>query len=436
MKEKQFIDEAWINIESGRGGDGLQTFHKEKNLSRGGPSGGNGGNGGSIYFIGDSGENTLLDFKSNRVFKAKPGIRGGSNNCTGANGEDLYIKTPLGTQFFDEEGNYLFEILRHEQSILALKGGKGGRGNSSFKSSKNPSPELYENGELGGVLKLKLNLKVLADVGLLGFPNSGKSTFISVVSNAKPKIGSYPFTTLVPKLGLVKHNNYKFVVSDLPGLIEDASENKGMGIQFLKHLERTKIILHLIDISELEKVKEKYLILRNELKKFSEELSEKKEIIVLTKSDLVEGFDEEIEEIIAELKPLNPNIVLFSSLTKENMTILLNDVVETLIASKDEIDEVELRTDVIFKYIKETNNDDLAFEIEHPNTREWIVSGKYVQYWGNRIPMQNTENFWRLYNKLQSKGIIDALLERGLSQGDWIRIKDTSFELQYFDDED
>ncbi len=431
MKAKQFIDETVIRVQSGNGGDGLATFHKEKGISRGGPSGGDGGDGGSVIFEGDSGENTLLEFKTNRLYKADNGKPGGANNRTGARGEDLIIKVPLGTQVY-EDGVFLFEITKDKERAIVVNGGKGGRGNSSFKSAKSPSPMLYEAGEKGTLLNLKLNLKLLADIGLLGFPNAGKSTFISVVSNAKPKIANYEFTTLTPNLGLVKHNDFKFVVSDLPGLIKGASENKGMGIQFLKHMERTKIILHLIDVTNLELVK-RYKILRKELENYSSDLAKKKELIILTKNDLVD-YDllNLIEDEINELRKENPVFVI-SSLTRDNLNNLLNEIVDVL--KVEEQDASINDEEIIFEYKPKIDNNDLSFETEKVGDRDWIISGQYVEYWGNRIPMTNTENFWRLYKKLESKGVIAQLMENGLKEGDYIRINGTSFELQYFDDE-
>lgn len=426
MKERQFIDEAWINIESGSGGDGLATFHKEKGISRGGPSGGNGGDGGNVYFRGDAGENTLLNFRSKINYKAKKGGPGGSNNKTGSTGENIYIEVPIGTQIFDEKGSLLADIISDRQEVLILKGGKGGRGNTSFKSSKNHSPMLYEAGELGIKLRVKLNLKVLADVGLLGFPNAGKSTFISVVTNAKPKIGDYPFTTITPKLGIVKQSDYSFIISDLPGLIEGAYLNKGMGIQFLKHLERTRIILHLIDVSESDYY-QKYQILRNELKQYSEKLAQRKEFIVLTKIDLLENKNQ-CEQLAKKWKE---KVFCISSLTRTNLEKLLIQIANYLKENPKEQDQID-ENQVLFEYKKEDNND-LSFRIEQRFEHEWWIIGKYPQYWGNRIPMTNTENFWRLYKKLESKGIIQALLDAGMQEGDYIHIENSSFELQYYD---
>ncbi len=332
MKRTTFIDEAKIKIKPGKGGDGGMFFHREKYVNEGGPSGGNGGDGGSIYFIADKNENTLLNFKGKTLYKAENGVNGFKQNMTGARGKDLYIKVPVGTEIIIDE-KVVFDLSFDGQIWLAAEGGKGGRGNASFKSSKNTAPTLFERGVEPETVEITLNLKVLADVGLLGYPNVGKSTFVSVISNSRPKIANYEFTTITPNLGLVKHHETKFVITDLPGLIDGASKDKGMGIQFLKHLARTKMILHFIDSSNLD-WKKRYQSLRNELENYSKDLFNLKEIIVLTKIDLI---DEDIKDLI--LKEFKTKKLFFiSSMTKNGVEELLNEVVKTL-------EEIKLKQD-------------------------------------------------------------------------------------------
>lgn len=431
MKQLTFIDHARIKVKGGHGGNGAKTFHREKFVNMGGPSGGTGGDGGSILFVADNNENTLLDFRGRTLYRAKHGENGGKQNMTGANGENMIIKVPVGTQFFDNKGNLLSDLSYHGQMWEAAKGGKGGRGNQSFKSSRNATPELHENGEVTEEIELELNLKILADVGLLGYPNAGKSTFVSVISNARPKIAPYPFTTLVPQLGMVSHNDIKFVVTDLPGLIEGASEGKGMGIQFLKHLSRTKIILHLIDGSDTEDVIVKYKTLRNEIANYSKELSQLPEIIGITKIDQI---PEEIQEDIkAEFKKLKKTVLFFSSITKDG----LKKVLDTLSTKVAKLREEE--TQQIEALMNEAKEDYVVIKFEHdedPLTIEdegmvYSISNKYSKYWANRIPLTSQENERRILAKFESKGILKALKDKGFKSGYYLKVKNSPFFIEY-----
>ena len=422
MKQISFIDEATIKVRGGRGGDGRKAFHREKYVEHGGPSGGNGGDGGSIFFVADNNENTLLDFKGRPRYEGKEGIPGGKQNMTGARGKDVYIKVPVGTEILEDD-NKVADLSFDGQIWLASKGGKGGRGNASFKSSKNTVPEMFELGEEPEWRELKLNLKVLADVGLLGFPNAGKSTLLSVVSNAKPKIANYEFTTLTPNLGVVKHNDSKFVMTDLPGLIEGASLNKGMGSQFLKHLSRTKVILHMIDVSS-DNLTKRYDDLRFELKNYSDDLSNLTEIIAFTKSDLI---DEEYKQWVRE-EFKDKEVFFISSTNKEGLSELLNKLTSTL-------NEIELEEE---RRVEELSKDDFVY-IKHEDTKDekewevsfddgiWTVSGPYIEYWAKRIPLTNQENVYRIISKMRSKGIITELEKKGLKDNDVIVIKNSPF---------
>ena len=308
----KFIDHAKISVKSGKGGDGCIAFLREKFRPKGGPSGGDGGNGGSIIFISDSKLTTLQDYSYKKQYFAKPGENGKGKNMHGKNAENIILKVPVGTIIKDLNNNKIIHDFKNEdEKITICKGGNGGFGNARFKSNKNPAPRIANDGEQGTLLDLELELKVLADVGLVGFPNAGKSTFISSVSNAQPKIANYPFTTLIPNLGIVKYDEYKsFVMADIPGLIEGASDGKGLGIQFLKHIERTKILVFMIDLNSEDIIKE-YNLLNKELKLFDKKLLKKPSIILLTKLDAI--------DCDKEIKISGKKVLKISSLSKINL---------------------------------------------------------------------------------------------------------------------
>jgi len=285
----RFIDEVKITVISGHGGPGAVTFRREKSIPFGGPDGGDGGAGGSVYFIADEGVNTLIDFRGKKVFKAEDGEPGAGRQLNGKSGEDQILKVPVGTIIRDADtGAVIADLTVHDQKVLIAEGGNGGRGNLNFKSSTNQAPRIAQPGLPGIELNIELELKLLADLALVGLPNAGKSTLISAISAARPKIADYPFTTLEPNLGVVTFGERSFVVADIPGLIEDASEGKGLGIKFLKHIERTKALVHLVDVSwcldEYEAF-EQYVTVRTELEKYSENLAYKRELVCLTKID-------------------------------------------------------------------------------------------------------------------------------------------------------
>ena len=288
----KFVDEASIRVEAGNGGSGALSFRREKFIPRGGPDGGDGGDGGSVYFVGREGLNTLADFRHTRVFRAEHGAKGGTRNCTGKSGKDLFIPIPPGTRVVDADADELIgEITRNGETLLVAHGGKGGLGNTRFKSSTNRTPRRTTPGKPGEHRVLTLELQVLADIGLLGLPNAGKSTFLRAVSDARPKVADYPFTTLHPHLGVVRiGENRSFVVADIPGLIEGAAEGAGLGHQFLRHLSRTNILLHLVDMAPLEPDADPVAgvhAIEAELKKFSPALAKRERWLVLNKMDLV-----------------------------------------------------------------------------------------------------------------------------------------------------
>lgn len=287
-----FIDYAEIEVKAGDGGNGAVAFRREKYVPKGGPSGGNGGNGGSVYLIADENLSTLLDFRYKRKYIAGKGQPGGSSLKDGKNGDDVIIKVPVGTIVKNAEtGTILFDLTKNGQKVLIAKGGKGGKGNSNFATPTRRTPRFAEPGKPGEVKRIILELKLIADVGLVGFPNAGKSTLISTISAAKPKIADYPFTTLEPVLGIVQYKDFRsFTVADIPGIIEGAHQGKGLGIKFLRHIERTKILLFLIDITS-DDYQRDFNILYNELKKYSRKLVEKKILVALSKADLLSDFE-------------------------------------------------------------------------------------------------------------------------------------------------
>lgn len=325
-----FIDYTKIEVTAGNGGDGAIAFRREKYVPKGGPSGGNGGNGGNIIIKAHHNLTTLLDFRYKRIYKAENGAPGGTSLKDGKYGNHVILKVPVGTIVKDQATKKIICDLKenHDEYILA-KGGKGGKGNSNFATSTNQAPRKAELGRAGETIKIILELKLIADVGLVGFPNAGKSTFISKISAAKPKIADYPFTTLEPNLGIVKYRDYNsFIVADIPGIIEGAHKGKGLGIKFLRHIERTKILLFLIDISSEDYVKD-FKVLFNELKSYSEVLSNQKIVVGLTKADIV--TDEEINKISyfkINSKRITP--IIFSSVSGKGIQKLLDELWKTL----------------------------------------------------------------------------------------------------------
>lgn len=322
-----FIDYATIYVKAGKGGNGIVSFRREKYIPKGGPDGGNGGDGGNVIFRADKHLNTLLDFRYKKHYKAGDGENGKSSNKYGKKGEDVIIRVPCGTVIKDATTDELLaDLVFDKQEAIIARGGKGGRGNAEFATSTNQAPRFAEKGKIGEEKKIELELKLLADVGLVGFPNAGKSTLISVISAAKPKIADYPFTTLVPNLGIVKVDEFKsFVVADMPGLIEGAHIGKGLGIQFLRHIERTRVIAFLIDCTS-EDIKESYQILKNEIKLFNKEMISKPQIVVITKIDLIDKTQlDKIKKIKFNDKQIK-NIFYISAVTNSGIPELIKSM--------------------------------------------------------------------------------------------------------------
>lgn len=324
-----FIDEAKIYIKAGDGGNGCVSFRREKYIEHGGPDGGNGGEGGSIIFESDSNINTLLKFRYERIFKAENGCKGSNANKTGKSGKDMVIKIAVGTQIFTDNGILLYDFTKDGERFIALKGGKGGVGNSAFKSSTRQSPEFATKGEEGQEAEIFLKLKLLSEAGLFGLPNAGKSTFLAATTAAKPKIADYAFTTLAPSLGVVYIDEEEFVLADIPGIIEGAHQGKGLGDKFLKHIERCGIIIHLID-SANQNIEEAYKKIRHELNSYSNLLAEKQEIICLNKCDLIDD-PKEIKQKIEILENLTKKEVFaISTHKKEGLNNVLRRALLTI----------------------------------------------------------------------------------------------------------
>ncbi len=318
----KFLDQAKIFVKAGDGGNGIASFRREKFIEYGGPNGGDGGDGGSVILKAVNGLNTLIDFRFAQHFKSENGDKGGSNNKTGHGGKNLYLRVPLGTQVYAEDKKTLiYDFTKENEEFILAKGGKGGVGNTKFKSSTNRAPRKFTKGKLGEEISVWLELKIIADVGLIGFPNAGKSSFLTISTKARPKIADYPFTTLKPNLGVVQFDDKEIVIADIPGLIQGAHKGVGLGDKFLKHVERCKSLLHIIDINEDDLVN-KYKIIREELKQYSEKLTKKKEIVVFNKIDLL--TEEEKNNKIKKFKKFyKKKFFQISILKKQNIKEVL-----------------------------------------------------------------------------------------------------------------
>ena len=415
-----FLDIAIIYCKAGNGGDGAVAWHREKYVATGGPDGGDGGNGGSIYFQADRSMNTLISFRYTQHFKAEDGANGSGKNCSGKAGKDLIIKVPCGTIIRDAESNGIIaDVFNDGEKVLIFKGGRGGRGNARFATPTHRSPGYSEHGERTETRKIKLELKTIADVGLVGFPNVGKSTLLSVISAARPKIANYHFTTLSPNLGMVEYYGDSFVVADIPGLIEGASEGVGLGHSFLRHVERVRLIVHLLDISGSEGRNpiEDYKAIRKELENYSIELAGLPEIIVANKCDLLYGD----ETTIADLEAMTGSKVLqISAATTEGIQEL-----KKAIATK--LQELPPVAPLEFEPFTYEEKDRSSFEINVENGI-YYVTGGYVEELARRVVLNDYDSFRWFQRCLRDKGVIDALKEAGMQDGDTVCIMDVEFE--------
>lgn len=415
----KFIDEVNILVIAGKGGDGIISFRREANVDKGGPDGGDGGNGGSIYFQGDPGQNTLLPFYYQNKIVAEPGENGKPKNAFGRGGTDLVVKVPLGTMVY-KEGQLIADIITEEKYLIA-KGGKGGKGNLRFKSSRNTAPRICENGTPGQKFDLHLTLKVLADVGFVGKPSAGKSTILSQISNAKPKIADYDFTTLVPQLGLVKFYENNFVVADLPGLIEKASEGRGLGIQFLKHIERCKVICHIIDFGDENKDPiSDFEIINDELKSYNLKLEKMPQVVVANKSDL-EAYEKNVEAFLQKY----PNIQLIknSAISDSNIEEIKKQLWNTLQSAKENsVDELKDDEEVVVIKL-----DKKPIEIIKLSEDTYEITGDDIYKIYDKIPVISLDNLWRFNSKLKSLGVFEMIKNSKIKDGDTIKIKDYEF---------
>ncbi len=424
-KNKMFTDYAKIIIKSGNGGDGAVTFRREKYVAAGGPDGGDGGKGGSIYFRVDPNANTLVDFRYTKKFKAENGENGSGSNKYGKAGEDLYIDVPIGTIIKDAEtGKVVADLSEEGQEELVLKGGRGGKGNSHFATATRQVPRFAQAGEDGEEKEVILELKLLADVGLLGFPNVGKSTFLSRVTDAKPKIANYHFTTIEPNLGVVKaKNGESFVIADIPGIIEGASEGVGLGIQFLRHVERTRLLLHVIDVSGIEgrNPVEDYYTINKELKEYSEKLATRKQILVANKLDIMQD-DTGLKELEELAKKEGLELFKISGVTGEGIEKLLNRVTEVLkTLPKEEIVNVE------DKVVYTLEDDEDQFTVRKDGDT-YIVEGKAVNRLMGRINVDDNESMYYFQKKLKELGIEAELKKQGICEGDYVKMLNWTFE--------
>ena len=410
----QFLDKTKIRIVSGRGGNGMVAWRREKYVDKGGPAGGDGGKGGDVYLIADENMSTLMDFKYKSVFKAQSGENGGIKNCHGHWAKDLFIKVPIGTVVKDvKTGNIIADLTQHEQKVLVAKGGRGGRGNARFATSQKRAPQFCEPGEPPIERELILELKLIADVGLLGMPNAGKSTFISRISSAKPKIADYPFTTLIPNLGVVrKHSGDGYVVADIPGLIEGASDGVGLGHDFLRHVERCRFLVHIIDITEENPI-ENYEKINLELEKHSEKLANLYQIIALNKIDSVDEGKK--QELYNEFKNRSKDVFLISAVTGENLEDLLNFMSQKV----DEIEKPQSEI-VVEEDSGAYNNDDSAFEIVKAAKDVYIISGGKIGRLAQVTDERNSEQVIRFQNILTGMGVFDKLKAMGIKDGDTV----------------
>ncbi|MGO5072649.1 GTPase ObgE [Clostridium sporogenes] len=420
-----FIDTAKIFVKSGKGGDGSISFRREKYIAFGGPDGGDGGKGGNVVLVVDSNMTTLLDFTYKRKYKAEPGGNGDGSKCFGKNGKDLYIKVPMGTIVRDAETDKIMaDLSKPEDSYVVAKGGRGGKGNCRFTTPTRQAPDFAEPGMPEEERWIKLELKLLADVGLIGFPNVGKSTLLSVVSKARPKIANYHFTTLKPNLGVVSIEGVtNFVIADIPGIIEGASEGVGLGLDFLRHVERTRVLIHVIDISSVEgrDPYDDFLKINEELKRYSVKLYDRPQIIAANKSDML--FDEEkFEEFKTKIEKLGYNKVLkISAATKQGVDDLMKEAARLL----STIPVTELEISAEDRFVEEEKRFTYSIRKED-NT--YIVEGSFVDRLLNAVNVNDPDDLRYFHKVLKNKGVMEELMKMGIEDGDVVRLNDFEFD--------
>ena len=424
-----FIDEVLVELYAGDGGNGCMAFRREKYIPMGGPFGGNGGKGSDIIFKVDEGLNTLIDLRYKKQIKGEKGANGEGKAKQGKNAEDIIIRVPLGTVITDcDTGLIIADLTKKGDEVIVAKGGRGGRGNMAFATRSNPAPSFAENGEPGEYKKVKIELKLLADVGLVGMPSVGKSTLISKISASKPKIAAYHFTTLSPNLGVVRvSENKSFVVADLPGLIEGASLGEGLGDKFLKHIERTRVIAHVIDMSGFEgrNPYDDYITINRELENFGHDLMKKPQIVIANKMDL-ESSKEYLKEFQEKVKDVK--IYPISAYHSEGLKEVLKELEDILesIPKQPLYEEEKFESHVLYKFKKEQ-----PFTITKDNDT-WVVRGDEVEKLLKMTKFSSDQAMTRFANKLRKMGIDDRLRELGAEDGDYVRILDYEFEYKDF----
>ena len=421
----KFIDRVKIYVQAGTGGNGTVAFRREAHVPKGGPSGGDGGRGGSVIFVATNSLSTLLDLRYYREYKAQNGEKGHAKKMHGADADDLVIRVPVGTCVYDDDtGNIIADLTKDGQRAVIAKGGRGGRGNARFASSRNPAPKICENGEPGEKFNLRVELKLLADVGLVGFPSVGKSTLLSVVSKARPQIADYHFTTIVPNLGVVQvKDGRSFVMADLPGLIEGASQGKGLGHQFLRHIERCRVIVHIIDMSGSEgrDPYEDYVTINKELGEYEYRLLERPQIIVANKMD-----GNEAEENLKKFKEKLGDQKVFPIIAPihEGIDAILYAVADALETAPDFFNQEEEQESVLYTY----KEDEKPFTIHNKGNGVWEVTGKKVERLVQMASFTTDDGFQRFALQIRNMGIDDALREAGCEDGDTVRLYDFEFE--------
>ena len=421
----KFIDRVKIYVQAGTGGNGTVAFRREAHVPKGGPSGGDGGRGGSVIFVATNSLSTLLDLRYYREYKAQNGEKGHAKKMHGADADDLVIRVPVGTCVYDNDtGNIIADLTKDGQRAVIAKGGRGGRGNARFASSRNPAPKICENGEPGEKFNLRVELKLLADVGLVGFPSVGKSTLLSVVSKARPQIADYHFTTIVPNLGVVQvKDGRSFVMADLPGLIEGASQGKGLGHQFLRHIERCRVIVHIIDMSGSEgrDPYEDYVTINKELGEYEYRLLERPQIIVANKMD-----GDEAEENLKKFKEKLGDQKVFPIIAPihEGIDAVLYAVADALETAPDFFNQEEEQESVLYTY----KEDEKPFTIHNKGNGVWEVTGKKVERLVQMASFTTDDGFQRFALQIRNMGIDDALREAGCEDGDTVRLYDFEFE--------
>lgn len=417
-----FFDQARIYVKGGDGGNGIVAFRREKFVPRGGPSGGNGGRGGNVVFVVDPALNTLFPYQQQIHYRAEHGVHGGGSNKTGANGPDLLLPVPRGTTVRDAEtGDLLGDLIRPGQTLVVARGGRAGRGNAAFKSSRNKAPRIAEKGEAGEERRLLLELKLVADVGIIGVPNAGKSTLLSVVSAAKPKIADYPFTTVEPSLGVAEVNHRQIVLVDIPGLLEGAHEGVGLGLDFLRHIERTRMLIHLLNGDSPDPLGD-FAAINQELELFNPALLERPQIVVLNKLDLPQA-QEQWPAVQAKMERRDLPHLAISALTREHVQELLYRV-QGMLDELPALDEMEDEEQAEGWAETELPVDEKAFAIHKLDENQWLVEGIAIERAAQMTNWDYYEAAMRFQRILRAMGITDALRAAGVAEGDTVQIGD------------